>query len=59
VKPLFPAAAEVAFGDLPCLGHLPFDPDLAARCDRGEPRVTEVWRELGREVLAALTEIPA
>jgi len=36
VKPLFPAASEVELGGLPCLGRIPFDPELAARCDRGE-----------------------
>jgi hypothetical protein len=34
VKPLFPAQSQVKL-DLPCLGSVPFDPDLAALCDRG------------------------
>jgi ATP-binding protein involved in chromosome partitioning len=34
VKPLFPAQPQVKL-DLPCLGSLPFDPELAALCDRG------------------------
>jgi ATP-binding protein involved in chromosome partitioning len=34
VKPLFPAQAELKL-DLPCLGSVPFDPELAALCDRG------------------------
>lgn len=58
VKPLFPAASEVGFGDLPCLGHVPFDPDLAARCDRGDPLVTDAFRDLALQVAAALQEIP-
>ncbi len=33
-KPLFPARSQVKL-DLPCLGSVPFDPDLAALCDRG------------------------
>ena len=36
VKPLFPAASEVKL-EIPCLGRVPFDPELAALCDRGEP----------------------
>ena len=34
VKPLFPAQPQVKL-DLPGLGSLPFDPELAALCDRG------------------------
>ncbi len=34
VKPLFPAQSQVKL-DLPCLGSVPFDPELAALCDRG------------------------
>ncbi len=33
VKPLFPAQPRVRL-DLPCLGRVPFDPELAALCDR-------------------------
>jgi ATP-binding protein involved in chromosome partitioning len=36
IKPLFPSTSEVDLGSLPCLGRIPFDPELAARCDRGE-----------------------
>lgn len=36
VKPLFPEAAEGL--DAPCLGRVPFDPELAALCDEGWPR---------------------
>ena len=35
VRPLFPAAATPL--DLPRLGAVPFDPELAALCDRGWP----------------------
>jgi len=34
VKPLFPASSSVKL-DVPCLGSVPFDPALAALCDRG------------------------
>ncbi len=34
VKPLFPAQSQVKL-DLACLGRVPFDPELAALCDRG------------------------
>jgi len=36
-KPLFPAQSQLKL-DLPCLGSVPFDPELAALCDRdGSP----------------------
>lgn len=34
IKPLFPASSKVELG-LPRLGSVPFDPELAAICDRG------------------------
>ena len=34
VRPLFPAGERVDLG-IPCLGEVPFDPDLAELCDRG------------------------
>ena len=34
IKPLFPERSQVKL-DLPLLGSLPFDPELAALCDRG------------------------
>ena len=33
-KPLFPTQNQLKL-DLPCLGSVPFDPELAAFCDRG------------------------
>ncbi len=36
VKPLFPSSRAVDLG-VPRLGSVPFDPDLAERCDRGAP----------------------
>ncbi|HMB54135.1 MAG TPA: P-loop NTPase [Thermoanaerobaculia bacterium] len=49
VKPLFPASATVL--DAPCLGRVPFDPELAALCDRG-------WPERGQG-LAAVEAVDA
>ncbi len=34
VRPLFPSQSDVKL-DLPCLGSVPFDPELAALCDSG------------------------
>jgi hypothetical protein len=34
IKPLFPVQSQLKL-DLPCLGSVPFDPELAALCDRG------------------------
>ena len=39
LKPLFPDARETDLG-IPCLGSVPFDPEVAAQSDRGEPRPT-------------------
>ena len=35
-KPLFPSSKKMDFG-IPCLGRIPFDPELAEACDRGIP----------------------
>jgi hypothetical protein len=35
VKPLFPETPKTDLA-LPCLGRVPFDPEVAALCDRGE-----------------------
>lgn len=35
VRPLFPASTRIDLG-IPRLGSVPFDPELAAACDRGE-----------------------
>ncbi len=35
VRPLFPSGGDVQF-QIPVLGSVPFDPELAALCDRGE-----------------------
>jgi ATP-binding protein involved in chromosome partitioning len=36
VRPLFPTSDE-DFPGLPCLGRVPFDPELATLCDLGQP----------------------
>ena len=36
IKPLFPSQATSPL-DIPCLGTVPFDPELASHCDRGTP----------------------
>jgi len=36
VKPLFASSESSSLG-IPCLGTIPFDPELAQRCDRGIP----------------------
>jgi ATP-binding protein involved in chromosome partitioning len=52
VRPLFAESGLVDLG-IPCLGTVPFDPDLAAACDRGEPPKQDsksaAWRAI-REV---------
>ncbi len=65
VKPLFVASSDPAGLEIPCLGTVPFDPELARHCDRGtplaEPRDTPVVRALehvARQLLDRL-ESPA
>jgi ATP-binding protein involved in chromosome partitioning len=46
VRPLFPAdAASLA---IPCLGRVPFDPELARRCDEGIPLAAPGESPVGR-----------
>ena len=49
IKPLFSSETAPAL-DIPCLGTVPFDPELARHCDRGipldEPSTTPVGRAL-------------
>jgi len=54
VRPLFPESREAAELALPCLGRVPFDPQLAALSDEGRA-ITEV-AEAGL-VAAALAEV--
>lgn len=64
VRPLF-AAGEAAPLAIPCLGTLPFDPDLARRCDLGMPfssHGTPVGRaldEIARRLAGMLDATPA
>jgi ATP-binding protein involved in chromosome partitioning len=50
IKPLFPSTPAPGGLDIPCLGSVPFDPELARRCDLGQPlaetRDTPVGRAL-------------
>jgi len=63
-KPLFPESSAVELA-VPCLGRLPFDPDLARRADAGEmalgdpsrPIFAEA-RALGRRVAELLELLP-
>ena len=36
IKPLFPSPEQSSL-EIPCLGTVPFDPELARHCDRGIP----------------------
>ncbi len=51
IKPLFESAGGASL-DVPCLGTVPFDPELARHCDAGEPfstfRETPVGEALDR-----------
>ena len=51
---LFPEAGEVDL-DVPCLGSVPFDPALAAACDRGE----SLGLDSERPAVRAISEIAA
>jgi ATP-binding protein involved in chromosome partitioning len=49
IRPLF-VSSEPARLDLPCLGSVPFDPDLAQCCDRGAPLPDAAHTPVGRAV---------
>ncbi len=51
---LFPDGGEIDL-DVPCLGSVPFDPALAAACDRGEP----LGSDSRRPAVRAVSEIAA
>ena len=36
IKPLFASGSQITLG-IPCLGTVPFDPELARHCDQGSP----------------------
>jgi ATP-binding protein involved in chromosome partitioning len=72
IKPLFatdgPGSAERASLDIPCLGTVPFDPELARHCDQGVPLAEQPDSPAGRAIdqvaqqlldrLASTTEHP-
>ncbi len=59
VRPLFPASAEAEIPlDAPRLGSVPFDPELAALCDRGWPTAASAGTAAaGSAALEAIDEI--
>lgn len=65
IKPLF-VSPNPSLLDIPCLGSVPFDPELALQCDRGMPFTelteTAVGRALdhvAQQLLDALDSTPA
>jgi ATP-binding protein involved in chromosome partitioning len=61
VKPLFPASpdADPGLQGLPCLGRVPFDPDVASLCDHGELERYDRTRPAARVVEGVLAAILA
>jgi ATP-binding protein involved in chromosome partitioning len=49
IRPLF-TSSEPARMDVPCLGSVPFDPELAQCCDRGVPLAPATRTPVGRAV---------
>jgi ATP-binding protein involved in chromosome partitioning len=47
VRPLFDSSGSPGLG-IPCLGEVPFDPELARRCDRGLPFASRQGSPVGR-----------
>lgn len=66
VRPLFPESREAAELELPCLGRIPFDPQLAALSDDGRAiteiaeagPVAEALAETARTLFERLEEVP-
>jgi ATP-binding protein involved in chromosome partitioning len=56
IRPLFAESGAIDLG-VPCLGAVPFDPDLAAACDRGEPLPSGVSTPTGVAIRALAGEI--
>lgn len=56
VKPLFPRTGGADLG-VPCLGSVPFDPELARRCDAGIAIGEADGSPAGREIAAAAGRI--
>ncbi len=63
VKPLFPYTNAIDVG-VPCLGTVPFDPALAAACDRGETvragETSATWRAIDgiADAIRVALEVP-
>ena len=64
IKPLF-GSADSWPSEIPCLGTVPFDPDLARHCDRGIPLedlpqhpLAGPWSMLRNNFWRAFHEIP-
>ena len=47
IKPLFTSPKSSAL-EIPCLGTVPFDPELAEHCDRGMPLTDRIETPVGR-----------
>lgn len=47
IKPLFTSPKSSAL-DIPCLGSVPFDPELAEHCDRGIPLADRIGTPVGQ-----------
>lgn len=65
IKPLF-VSSEASGLKLPCLGAVPFDPELAAHCDRGTPLmdrsdtpVGQALDQAAQQLLGRLESTPA
>jgi len=65
IKPLFASPSESRLG-IPCLGTVPFDPELAGRCDRGTPLeelpdtpVGHALAQVAQQLLDSLGSTPA
>jgi ATP-binding protein involved in chromosome partitioning len=56
VKPLFSESDRVDLG-IPCLGTVPFDPELARRCDDGTPGALGQGHPVGRALESIATEL--
>ena len=56
IKPLF-AAPEASGLEIPCLGTIPFDPELARHCDRGIPFAALRESPVGRSLEQVAQEL--
>ena len=61
IRPLFdssdPAQHGVAGLGIPCLGTVPFDPELARHCDRGIPLAGQAATPVGRSLAAVAQQL--